>query len=102
EAQNAQRGAPGYRSRLVRHDRSSPAASGAGLPALDLDDDIAERLRPDIAQRMPQGPLVPAHDRARLHLDPIHRAIGVRALDEVALDDDSRVVEIVGVPPGGF
>src|SRR5262245_21384617 len=72
--------------------------SGAGLAALDLDDDVAERLRADVAQRVPQGALVPAHDRAWLYLDAIHRAVGVRALDQVALDDHSRVVEIMGVP----
>src|SRR5215510_7421967 len=69
--------------------------SGAGPAALDLDDDVAKRLRADVAQRVPQGALVPAHDRAWLYLDAIHRAVGVRALDQVALDDHSRVVEIM-------
>src|SRR5262245_2613003 len=59
--------------------------SGAGPAALDLDDDVAERLRADVLERVPQGALIPAHDRARLHLDPIHRAVGVRPLDHVAL-----------------
>src|SRR5262249_8454031 len=61
-----------------------------------------QRLRADVAQRVPQGALIPAHDRAGLHLDAVDRAVGVRALDQVALDDHRRVVEIVGVPAGHF
>src|SRR5215470_4766001 len=76
--------------------------SGAGPAALDLDDDVAKRLRADVAQRVSQGALIPAHDRAGLHLDAVDRAVGVRALDQVALDDHRRVVEIVGVPAGHF
>src|SRR5438552_2357699 len=95
--------ARGFSARGFSLDMNAPfGASGAGPPALDLDDDVTERLRSDVAQRVPEGALVPAHDRSRLHLDPIHGAVGVRALDQVALDDHCRVVEVVGVPPSGL
>jgi len=75
-------------------------ASGARPPALDLDDDVPERPRADVPEGVPQRALVPAHDLARRHLDPVHRAVGVRPLDDVSLDDDRGVVEVVGVPAG--
>src|SRR5262245_32712873 len=91
---------PRARGRIIPMLSSLSTTSGAGPAALDLDDDVAERLRPDVPQGVPQRPLVPAHDRARGHLDPVDRPVGVRALDDVALDDDGGVVEVVGVPAG--
>ncbi len=51
---------------------------------------LRKRLVADVAEGVPQGALVPAHDRSRGHLDPVDRAVAVRPLDHVTLDRRSR------------
>src|SRR5437773_9663312 len=74
--------------------------SGAGAAVLDLDDDVAEGPAADVAQHVAQRTLVPAHQLARLDLDAVHAAVGVRSLDDVALENDGGVIKVVGVPTG--